>query len=62
MTEFEKVLINRDGATAKQAKEERNRLREDIYDMLAEGATYDEIEDLIADEAGLEMDYIFDLI
>ena len=62
MTEFEKVLMNRDGATAEEAKAERDRLREDIYDLISEGASYDEVEDLLLDEAGLEMDYIFDLM
>lgn len=62
MTEFEKVLMNRDGATAEEAKAELDRLREDIYDLISEGASYDEVEDLLLDEAGLEMDYIFDLM
>lgn len=62
MTEFEQVLIDRDGMTKTEAKAERNRMRSEIYELLEEGAGYDEIEDLLLGDCGLEMDYIFDLL
>lgn len=62
MTEFEKALMRRDGVSADEARATKNMLREAIYEQLEEGASYDDIECLLADEAGLEMDYILDLI
>lgn len=62
MTDFEKVLVNRDNITAKQAKRERNRAEEMLYSILDEGGSYGEVEEMLIDEYGLEMDYIFDLM
>lgn len=61
-TELEKVLINRDGMSAEEAKAEKNRLRESIFELIEDGASYDEVEDLLADEVGLEPDYLEDLL
>lgn len=61
-TELEKVLINRDGMSAEEAKAEKNRLRESIFELIEDGASYDEVEDLFADEVGLEPDYLEDLL
>ena len=62
MTEFEKVLKNRDGMTEDEAKKERARAREEISNIIAEGGSYDEVEELLSGDYGLEMDYIFDLL
>lgn len=62
MTDIEKVLMNRDGMTKEEARAEKNRIREEFYNMIADGAGYDEIEDMMACECGLEMDYIDQLI
>ena len=62
MTNFEKVLVNRDGMSTRQAKRERNRAEEILYSILDEGGSYDDVEEMLADEYGREMDYIFDLL
>ena len=62
MTEFETVLMNRDSFTKKQAKEEKNEARNKLYDLLDEGASYSEVEEMMLDDYGLEMDYIFDIM
>ena len=51
------ILMNRDGMTREEAEEKVQEVREMIVD-----ASAFEVEDIIADELGLEMDYIFDLI
>ena len=61
MTEMEKVFMKRDRETAREAREHRQGLMEDFYQMIESGCDYDDIEDLLYNE-GLEMDYIFDLM
>lgn len=61
-TEFEQALIHRDEISRAEAKRQRNRAREALYDIIAEGGSYDDVEDMMADEFGLEMDYIFDIL
>ena len=56
-----KVLMERDGMTREEAEEMVRNARDEIYAMLEE-AEYDEIEDMLACDFGLEMDYIFDFI
>lgn len=65
MTDFEKVLMNRDGMSREEAKAERQRARAELQEYLAEGetfSTYEDIEDMLLYDYGLEMDYIFDLL
>ena len=62
MTEFESALMNRDDLTKTQAKAERREARNKLYDLLNAGASYSEVEEMMADDYGLEMDYIFDLM
>ena len=62
MTEFEKVLMNRDDLSAEEANIELQNASESIYDILGDEGSYDEIEDMLAMEYGLEMDYIWDLL
>ena len=61
-TDFEKVLINRDGYTEEEARNARRYASDELYAMLEDGDSYDDIEDMLLDEYGLEMDYIFDLL
>jgi predicted RNase H-like HicB family nuclease len=51
------ILMNRDGMTREEAEEKVQEVRE----MIVEASVY-EAEDILIDELGLEMDYIFDLI
>ena len=62
ISQFEQVLINRDGDTKAQAAKHRQEAREQILSIIENGGGYDEVEDLLACEYGLEMDYIYDLI
>ena len=62
MTRFEQVLINRDGLTKQQAARQRQNAAEVISEILGDGGFYDEVEEYMADEFGLEMDYVMDLI
>ena len=62
MTDFEKALINRDQVTEEEVKQIRQDAKEEIHNILENGGSYDEIEELLMYDYGLEMDYIFDLI
>ena len=62
MTDFEKVLMNRDGMTAKEAKKARDKAEQKVYAILNEGGGYDDVEDMMYSEYGLEMDYITDIL
>ena len=62
VTEFEKVLINRDNMTKAEAHKERQNASEMLCNMLEDGAGYEEVEDVLMCEYGLEMDYIMDLL
>lgn len=53
------ILCRRDGITKEEAEQKINEVREMIYDC---GCDYDEAEDIMSNELGLEMDYIEDLI
>ena len=53
MTDTQRILMERDGLTAEEAKELMNEAREALMDGDFEA---------IADYLGLEDDYIFDLI
>ena len=52
-----RILMERDGMTEEEAKA---RL-EEVRDILSDADPWD-AEDIIADELGLEMDYIFDIV
>lgn len=62
VTEFEQALINRDALSTEEAKEQRRKARELFYEMMDECASYEDVEDMMADEFGLEMDYILDIL
>lgn len=61
-SEFERVLMSRDGISRAEAKRQRDEARDMLYDIMADEGDYDDVEDMLACEYGLEMDYIFDLI
>ena len=62
MTEFEKVMMERDGLSREQAREELIAAREDFYALVEDGAGYGEVEEMMLDDYGVEMDYLMDLI
>ena len=60
MNKVIKILMDRDGLTYEQAKEEFKATQEEILESIADG--YDDVEDILLCNLGLEMDYIFDFI
>ena len=62
VTEFEKALMNRDDMTKEEAHKERQNASEMLCNMLENGAGYEDVEDALMCEYGLEMDYIMDLL
>ena len=56
-TELVKVLMNRDGMTQADAEQRVDEVRE----LFADADPW-EADDIIMDELGLEMDYIFDIL
>ena len=52
-----RILMERDGLS----KEEATERVEEVREMISEADPW-EAEDILADELGLEMDYIFDII
>lgn len=55
------VLMKRDGLTKDEAKREKEYARELIMDAL-ENEDYDDIEDIMYGELGLELDYIDEML
>lgn len=56
------VIKERDKLTDAEAESEVSDMRSAVYDILSNGGDYDEIEEMLMDDYGLEMDYIMDLI
>ena len=61
MNKVVEILMKRDDLTKEEAKARLLEVREMINDAVDNGEWY-EAEDIIADELGLEMDYIFDIL
>ena len=59
MKEVVRVLMNRDGITESEAEKMVNDVREMIYNC---NGDYDEAEEIMSSELGLEMDYITDIL
>lgn len=59
MTDFEKILIKRDGLSELEARKEFEYLRDSIFDS---NFDYDDIEDMLLCEYGLEADYLMDFL
>lgn len=55
------ILMKRDGVTKEEARNTLQETREMINDAIASG-NFDEVEDIMYSELGLEMDYIDELI
>lgn len=62
MAEIVRILMRRDGMSKNEAQEAFESCKEHIQEAAIEGACYDEIADIIADELGLEMDYLDELL
>ena len=62
MTDFEKALMNRDKVDREEAKRQRAEARAAFYEILENGGDYDDVEEMMMYDYGLEMDYIDALI
>jgi len=61
MSRIVDILMKRDGVTKEEARNTLQETREMINDAIASG-NFDEVEDIVYSELGLEMDYIDELI
>lgn len=52
------ILVNRDGMDAWEAEDLVIQTRNEILELVAHGGSLDEVEEIIADNLGLEPDYI----
>lgn len=58
MNEVIKIFMERDGMTKCEAVEHFKELRKEVAEIINEGGSYDEVEDLLLCDR-LEMDYVF---
>ena len=56
------ILMERDELTEEESREQVEDAVEAINDILENGGSYEEAEDVLLEDLGLEMDYIFDLL
>ena len=56
------ILMERDELTYEEAKEQVSDVADSIKELLADGGSYEEVEDIMLYELGLEMDYVFDML
>jgi hypothetical protein len=56
------ILMERDELTEEEAREQVGEAAELINEIVASGGSYEEAEEILLDDLGLEMDYIFDLL
>ena len=61
MKDTVRVLMQRDGMSREEAEEMVNNAKRELNAMIEE-EEYDEVEDMLLCDFGLEMDYIFDFI
>ena len=62
MNSVVKVLMNRDGMSQLGAENRFEEVKEIGNNEIECGGDYDVVEDIIAGELGLEMDYLFDFL
>lgn len=62
MNSVVKVLMNRDGMSQLDAENRFEEVKEMVNNEIECGGDYDVVEDIIAGELGLEMDYLFDFL
>lgn len=62
MNDTIKVLMNRDDLSEAEATKRFNEVKCMVLTELECGTSYSGVEDILASELGLEMDYLFDFI
>ena len=58
MREIIEILMRRDGISRLEAENIVEECQNEIYEAMADNASYDDIADIIADFLGLEPDYM----
>ena len=61
MNRIVEILMNRDGLTQAEAEDQLHEVSEMVDEAVSDGR-FEDVEDILACELGLEMDYIMDLI
>jgi polyhydroxyalkanoate synthesis regulator phasin len=61
MSKLVRTLMERDGVTKDEAKRMVDEVREEILEAVYDG-DYNEAEEIMLSELGLEMDYIYDIL
>lgn len=61
MSRVTDVLMRRDNLTLDEAQELEDEVRDEIYNLMTAGDFYG-VEDVMASDLGLEMDYIMDIL
>ncbi|MFA7082835.1 MAG: hypothetical protein WC135_09500 [Bacteroidales bacterium] len=61
MEKIIKILMERDGLTEEDAREQAEDARQEIYEAIGAGC-FEDVEDILASDLGLELDYIFDIL
>ena len=56
------ILMERDELTEEEAREQVEDVAQSITDIMENGGSYEEAEDVLLEDLGLEMDYILDLL
>ena len=56
------ILMERDELTEEEAREQVEDAVDAINDIMESGGSYEDAEDVLLEDLGLEMDYIFDLL
>lgn len=59
---IKEILMNRDGCTEKEAKQRIKECRRRLFEEAVPSGDYDLAEDIIAEELGLEPDYMMELL
>lgn len=59
---IKEVLMTRDGLTAEEADERISEVKEQLNELLEDGGSLDQAEEIIEDEFGLEPDYLEELL
>lgn len=62
MNRVQKILMDRDGYTAEEARRVLLDGRTELHEAIADGDGSQDIEDLFSDIFGLEPDYLFDVL
>lgn len=62
LNDIVKILMSRDNLTQSEAENVFKNAQRDINDVLEHGGDYEDVEDIMYCQLGLEMDYIFDIL